>query len=54
MRNSRAAPAQALQLIPRMLLIFVKGPDIEFVGWDEAPEARCFIDELLIAERKRP
>jgi uncharacterized membrane-anchored protein len=43
---------------PRMLIIFAKSrdargvPAIELVGWDEAPAARSFIDELLLARQK--
>jgi uncharacterized membrane-anchored protein len=44
---------------PRMLIIFAKErdargvPKIELVGWDAAPEARSFIDEILLAEKNR-
>ena len=44
---------------PRMLIIFAKErdahgvPKIELVGWDAAPEARSFIDEILLAEKQR-
>jgi uncharacterized membrane-anchored protein len=43
---------------PRMLIIFAKGrdargvPAIELVGWDEAPAARSFIEELLLARQR--
>ena len=43
---------------PRMLVIFAKSrdargmPEIELVGWDEAPAARSFIEELLLAREK--
>jgi uncharacterized membrane-anchored protein len=43
---------------PRMMIIFAKSrdargqPEIELVGWDEAPAARSFIDELLLARQK--
>ena len=43
---------------PRMLIIFAKSrdargvPEIELVGWDEAPAARSFIEELLLARQK--
>jgi uncharacterized membrane-anchored protein len=42
--------------IPRMLILFDGGrdargvPKVELVGWDEAPAARSFIDELLLAQ----
>ncbi|HUQ76831.1 MAG TPA: hypothetical protein VM183_19085 [Burkholderiales bacterium] len=42
--------------IPRMLILFDAGrdargvPKVELVGWDEAPAARSFIDELLLAQ----
>jgi uncharacterized membrane-anchored protein len=41
---------------PRMLILFDAGrdvngvPKVELVGWDEAPAARSFIEELLIAQ----
>jgi len=44
---------------PLMMIIFVKSrdakgrPDVELVGWDEAPAARSFIEELKLAERER-
>ena len=40
---------------PRMLIIFAKSrdargmPEVELVGWDEAPAARSYIEELLLA-----
>jgi len=43
---------------PRMLIIFAKSrdargvPEIELVGWDEAPAARSVIEELLLAREK--
>jgi uncharacterized membrane-anchored protein len=43
---------------PRMLIIFAKSrdargvPAVELVGWDEAPAARSFIEELLLARQK--
>jgi len=43
---------------PRMLIIFAKSrdargvPEIELVGWDEAPAARSYIEELLLAREK--
>jgi uncharacterized membrane-anchored protein len=43
---------------PRMLIIFAKSrdargvPEIQLVGWDEAPAARSFIEELLLARRQ--
>ena len=43
---------------PRMLIIFARSrdargmPEIELVGWDEAPAARSFIEELLLARQK--
>jgi len=42
---------------PRMLIIFAKSrdargvPEVELVGWDEAPAARSFIEELRLARR---
>jgi uncharacterized membrane-anchored protein len=44
---------------PRMLVIFATSrdargaPRIELVGWEEAPAAQSFIDELLLAEKQR-
>jgi uncharacterized membrane-anchored protein len=44
---------------PRMLILFDGGRDerglarVEFVGWDDAPGARSYIEELLIAQRAR-
>jgi uncharacterized membrane-anchored protein len=41
-----------------MLIIFAKSrdargvPEIELVGWDEAPAARSVIEELLLAREK--
>lgn len=41
---------------PRMLILFSTGrdarglPKIEYVGWDEAPGARTFLEELLLAQ----
>lgn len=41
---------------PRMLILFDAGrdargvPKIDLVGWDEAPAARSFIEELLLAQ----
>ena len=43
---------------PRMLIIFAKSrdargmPEVELVGWDEAPAARSYIEELLLARQK--
>ena len=43
---------------PRMLIIFAKSrdargmPEVELVGWDEAPAARSYIEELLLARDK--
>jgi uncharacterized membrane-anchored protein len=43
---------------PRMLVIFATSrdargvPRIELAGWDEAPQARSFIEELLLAEKR--
>ena len=42
--------------VPRMLILFAgerdaRGvPKVEVVGWDEAPAARSFIEELLLAQ----
>ena len=44
---------------PYMMIIFAKSrdaqgrPDVELVGWDVAPDARSFIEELKLAERER-
>ena len=44
---------------PHMMILFVKSrdargrPDVELVGWDEAPAARSFIEQLKLAERDR-
>ena len=44
---------------PRMMILFAKSrdargrPDVELVGWDEAPGARSFIEQLKLAERER-
>jgi uncharacterized membrane-anchored protein len=43
---------------PRMMIIFAKSrdargrPEVELVGWDEAPAARSYIEELLLARDK--
>ena len=45
---------------PHMMIIFVKSrdarglPNVELVGWDEAPAARSFIEEMKLAEQARP
>lgn len=45
---------------PHMMILFAKSrdargrPDVELVGWDEAPAARSFIEQLKLAERERP
>jgi uncharacterized membrane-anchored protein len=44
---------------PRMMILFAKSrdargrPEVELVGWDEAPQARSFIEQLKLAERQR-
>ncbi|MBV9191867.1 MAG: hypothetical protein JOZ85_15370 [Betaproteobacteria bacterium] len=44
---------------PHMMIIFAKSrdahgrPDVELVGWDEAPAARSFIEEMKLAEQER-
>lgn len=44
---------------PHMMILFAKSrdargrPEVETVGWDEAPAARSFIEELKLAERER-
>ena len=44
---------------PHMMIVFAKSrdargrPDVELVGWDEAPAARSYIEELKLAERER-
>ena len=44
---------------PRMMVLFAKSrdargrPDVEFVGWDDAPGARTFIEQMKLAERER-
>src|SRR5437763_8324086 len=44
---------------PHMMIVFAKSrdargrPAVELVGWDEAPGARSFIEEILLAERQR-
>jgi uncharacterized membrane-anchored protein len=44
---------------PRMMVLFAKSrdargrPDVELVGWDEAPAARSFIEQMKLAERER-
>ena len=41
---------------PRMLILFDAGrdarglPKIELVGWDDAPDARSYIEELFLAQ----
>src|SRR3954468_10484848 len=45
---------------PHMMILFAKSrdahgrPNVEMVGWDEAPAARSFIEQLKVAERDRP
>jgi uncharacterized membrane-anchored protein len=47
------------ELTPHMMIVFAKyrdargRPAVELVGWDEAPGARSFIEEILLAERQR-
>src|SRR5436190_24197464 len=47
------------EAMPLMMIIFVKSrdakgrPDVELVGWDEAPAARRFIGGLERAARER-
>ena len=44
---------------PHMMIVFAKSrdargrPQVELVGWDEAPAARSYIEELKLAERER-
>ena len=44
---------------PHMMILFARSrdargrPDVELVGWDEAPAARSFIEQLKLAERDR-
>ena len=44
---------------PHMMILFAKSrdargrPNVELVGWDEAPAARSFIEQLKLAERDR-
>lgn len=44
---------------PHMMIVFAKSrdargrPRVELVGWDEAPGARSFIEEILLAERQQ-
>ena len=44
---------------PHMMIIFARSrdahgrPDVELVGWDEAPAARSFIEEMKLAERNQ-
>ena len=44
------------QAVPRMMILFDGGrdergvPKVDLVGWDEAPAARSYIDELLLAQ----
>jgi hypothetical protein len=44
---------------PLMMVIFVRSrdakgrPDVELVGWDQAPAARSYIEELKLAEQAR-
>ena len=44
---------------PRMMILFARSrdargrPEVELVGWDEAPAARSFIEQLKLAERER-
>jgi len=44
---------------PHMMIIFARSrdargrPDVELVGWDEAPAARSFIEEMKLAEREQ-
>lgn len=44
---------------PHMMILFARSrdargrPDVELVGWDEAPAARSFIEQLKLAERAR-
>jgi uncharacterized membrane-anchored protein len=48
----------ANEATPRMMIIFAKSrdargvPQIELVGWDEAPAARSYIEELLLARQQ--
>ena len=43
---------------PHMMILFAKSrdargrPDVELVGWDEAPAARSFIEELKLAQQR--
>ncbi len=47
------------EAMPHMMIVFAKSrdargrPEVELVGWDEAPEARSYIEELKLAERER-
>jgi hypothetical protein len=44
---------------PLMMVIFARSrdaqgrPEVELVGWDEAPAARSFIEEMKLAEQER-
>jgi len=44
---------------PYMMIIFAKSrdarglPDVELVGWDEAPAARSFIEEFKLAQQQQ-
>ena len=44
---------------PYMMILFAKSrdargrADVELVGWDEAPAARSFIEEMKLAEQER-
>ena len=44
---------------PLMMIVFAKSrdakgrPDVELVGWDRAPAARSFIEEMKLAEQER-
>ena len=48
----------ANEATPRMMIIFAKSrdargmPQVELVGWDEAPAARSYIEELLLAQQR--
>ncbi len=43
---------------PHMMIVFARSrdargrPDVELVGWDEAPQARSYIEELKLAQRE--
>ena len=44
---------------PHMMIVFARSrdargrPEVELVGWDEAPAARSFIEDLKLAEQER-